>query len=293
LPLQRLLNSPLRTIIFLSLFSLLSRSIELQAQEASAPVQVKQGDIVLITLPLGPDVQSVEGKFLDQSIPFFKKNVDEFAALIGIDLAQPVGPQPLSVTWKKNESIGHRVYMVEVVSASFGTETLKLPKEMVDLDPPTLARVEKEQEQFKAIFNKSDHQRLWQDDFIVPTEGKPMGMFGFRRIMNGQPRNPHTGEDIRAPLGAPVLASNDGKVIMVGDFYFNGNSIVIDHGLGLFSMYFHLSKINVKEGERVKKGEIIGEVGKSGRATGPHLHWGVRLNGARVNPFSLVEKKLG
>ena len=244
-------------------------------------------------MTLEPDVESVVGTFLDQPIRFFKKNKEEFAAMIGVDLAQPIGPQPLSVTWKKKASIGHRTYTLEVVSAAFGTETLKLPKAMVDLDPPTLARVEKEQERFKIIFNKSNDQRLWQENFIVPTEGKPMGKFGFRRIMNGEPRNPHTGEDIRAPLGAPVLASNGGKVIMVGDFYFNGNSVVIDHGLGLFSMYFHLSKINVKEGEMVKKGEIIGAVGQSGRATGPHLHWGVRLNGARVNPFSLVEKKLG
>ncbi|MDC4224937.1 MAG: M23 family metallopeptidase [Candidatus Manganitrophus sp.] len=111
--------------------------------------------------------------------------------------------------------------------------------------------------------------------------------------MNGQPRNPHTGEDISAPLGTPVLASNGGRVILVGDFYFNGQSVIIDHGLGLFSMYFHLAETTVKEGDVVAKGQAIGSVGQSGRATGPHLHWGVRLNGARVNPFSLIEKKLG
>ncbi|TAK06601.1 MAG: M23 family metallopeptidase [Candidatus Manganitrophaceae bacterium] len=292
MPLQRPLNSPIGTATLLSLLLFLLPT-PLRAQDTAAPVQVKQGEIVLITLSLEPDVESVVGTFLNQPIPFFKKNAEEFAAMIGIDLAQPTGSQPLSVTWKKKESSGHRAYPIQIVSASFGTETLKLPKAMVDLDPPTLARVEKEQEQFKVIFNKSDDRRLWQEDFIVPTEGKPMGKFGFRRIMNGQPRNPHTGEDIGAPLGAPVLASNAGKIIMVGDFYFNGRSIVIDHGLGLFSMYFHLSEVNVTEGETVKKGQTIGAVGQSGRATGPHLHWGVRLNGARVNPFSLIEKKLG
>ncbi len=265
----------------------------LQAQETAAPVQVKQGEVALITLTLEPDVQSVVGTFLGQSIPFFKKNPDAFAAIVGVDLAQPIGPQPFSVTWKKKESIGRQEYVIDVISASFGTQDLKLPKAMVDLDPPTLARVEKEQEQQKVIFNKSSDQRLWEDDFIVPTEGKPMGKFGFRRIMNGQARNPHTGEDISAPLGAPVLASNGGRVILVGDFYFNGQAIFIDHGLGLFSMYFHLSQIAVKEGEVVTKWQTIGSVGQSGRATGPHLHWGVRLNGARVNPFSLIEKKFG
>jgi murein DD-endopeptidase MepM/ murein hydrolase activator NlpD len=265
----------------------------LQAQETAAPIQVKQGEIALVTLTLEPEVQSVAGKFLNHPIPFFKKSGEEYAAMIGIDLDQPVGRQPLLVTWKNGESTDRREIAIEVVSASFGTETLKLPKAMVDLDPPTLARVEKEQARMKEIFNQSADQRLWEAAFIVPTEGKVAGTFGLRRIMNGQPRNPHTGEDISAPLGTPVLASNGGRVILVGDFYFNGHSIIIDHGLGLFSMYFHLAETAVKEGEIVTKGQPIGSVGQSGRATGPHLHWGVRLNGARVNPFSLIEKKLG
>ncbi|MBI3802350.1 MAG: M23 family metallopeptidase [Nitrospirae bacterium] len=289
-------NSPIGTFILrlLVIISLCSTPLTVvsQADEAT-PIQVKQGDIAYLTLKLEPEVQSVRGKFLNESIPFFKKGEGEFAAIIGIDLAQAVGPQPLSVTWKKGGSIGTEKYLLHIVPASFGTEKLTLPKKMVDLDPPTLARVEREKQQMLTLFDTSAGQRLWEGDFVVPTEGKIRGSFGQSRIMNGQPRNPHTGEDISAPLGAPVLASNGGKVIMVGDYYFNGNSIVIDHGLGLFSMYFHLSKIAVKEGDQVVKGQTIGSVGQSGRATGPHLHWGMRLNGARVNPFSLVEKKLG
>lgn len=264
----------------------------LQAQE-TAPIQVKQGEIALITLALEPDIPSVMGAFLGHPIPFFKKSADEYAAIIGIDLDQPVGLQPFVVTWKKGESTDRREVAIEVVAVSFGTQSLKLPKGMVDLDPPILARVEKEQARMKEIFNKSADQKLWEAAFIVPTEGKVAGTFGLRRIMNGQPRNPHTGEDITAPLGTPVLASNGGKVILVGDFFFNGHSVIIDHGLGLFSMYFHLAETVVKEGETVVKGQTIGSVGQSGRATGPHLHWGVRLNGARVNPFSLIEKNLG
>lgn len=293
MPPQRLLNSPIRTITFFSIFFLSFFSTPLPAEETAAPIQVKQGEIALITLPLEPESRSVIGKFLDHPIPFFQKNAEEYAAMIGIDLDQPVGLQPLVVTWKNGESTDRREIPIEVVSASFGTQTLKLPKGMVDLDPPTLARVEKEQARMKEIFNKSVDQRLWEAAFIIPTEGKAMGTFGLRRIMNGQPRNPHTGEDISAPLGAPVLASNGGRVILVGEFYFNGHSVIIDHGLGLFSMYFHLAETAVKEGEIVTKGQPIGSVGQSGRATGPHLHWGVRLNGARVNPFSLIEKKLG
>jgi murein DD-endopeptidase MepM/ murein hydrolase activator NlpD len=107
-------------------------------------------------------------------------------------------------------------------------------------------------------------------------------------VINGQSRRPHSGEDISAPLGTPVLAINEGTVQLVADHFFSGKSIVVDHGLGLYSMYFHLSSVVVQAGERVAKAQVIGAVGASGRASGPHLHWGVRLNGARVNPLSLA-----
>lgn len=253
---------------------------------------MKQGEIFPLKLQLKEPVDSAVGKFLDQQIHFYETADRHYAALVGIDLDQAPGPHSLEVTWKRGEATGAESYLIEVLQASFGTENLKLPKGMVDLDPPTLARVEKEQRQQKEVFDLSIPRKLWEGEFLRPVEGKIAGTFGLRRLMNGQPRNPHTGEDITAPEGTPVVAANTGKVILVGDFYFNGHSVIIDHGLGLFSMYFHLSKATVKEGEPVKKGEQIGLVGKSGRATGPHLHWGMRLNGARVNPFSLVEKDL-
>ena len=107
--------------------------------------------------------------------------------------------------------------------------------------------------------------------------------------MNGQPRNPHNGEDISAPHGADVVATNDGVVRLTVDHFFSGKGLFLDHGLGLYSMYFHLSEVLVKEGDLVKAGESVGKVGATGRATGPHLHWGVKLNGARVNPYALLD----
>ncbi len=107
--------------------------------------------------------------------------------------------------------------------------------------------------------------------------------------LQAKPRRSHTGEDISAPTGTPILAPNAGKVVLVGHFFFNGRSVVIDHGLGLISMYFHLSAVDVEKGALVKTGEQIGLVGKSGRVTGPHLHWGMRLNGARVDPYAFVD----
>ena len=119
--------------------------------------------------------------------------------------------------------------------------------------------------------------------------GKRTGIFGSVRIMNGQPRNPHNGEDIGAPLGAEVAATNDGVVRLTVDHVFSGKGVFVDHGLGFYSMYFHLSEILVTDGDLVKAGQILGKVGATGRATGPHLHWGVKLNGARVNPYALLD----
>jgi len=286
------LTGKLSLLSFLFLFIISQPTSDLAAQ---LPIQVKQGEVVPLTLSLKEPIDSAVGKFLNHEIYFYETAGRLYAARLGIDLDQMPGSHSMEVTWKRGETTGSETYLIEVVQASFRTETesLKLPKAMVDLDPPTLARVEKEQKRQKDIFDTSIPRRLWEGRFIAPVEGKVAGTFGLRRLMNGQARSPHTGEDIKAPEGTPVVASNTGKVILVGNFYFNGNAVIIDHGLGLFSMYFHLLNTAVKEGETVRKGDPIGAVGHSGRATGPHLHWGMRLNGARVNPFSLVEQNLG
>ncbi|HZX49401.1 MAG TPA: M23 family metallopeptidase, partial [Nitrospirota bacterium] len=125
-------------------------------------------------------------------------------------------------------------------------------------------------------------------NFIQPVAGDMSDNFGLRRIINGEQKSPHTGVDVDAPEGAPVQASNSGRAIFTDDQFFSGKTLIIDHGLGLFTMYFHLSEILVTDGANVIKGDIVASVGKTGRATGPHLHWGVRLNGARINPLALI-----
>lgn len=189
---------------------------------------------------------------------------------------------------KDDGSLEQRHYTIEVLPVHFATQELTVPKDYVDLDDETAKRAEEEQEKILQSLKKVTGQKYWDGRFIMPVEGKIAGSFGLRRIINGEPRSRHSGEDIKAPKGTEVLATNDGVVALVGDFFFSGKSIIMDHGLGLYTMYFHLDEVDVAEGERIHKGAVLGKVGATGRATGPHLHWGMRIDGARVNPLSVL-----
>jgi murein DD-endopeptidase MepM/ murein hydrolase activator NlpD len=160
---------------------------------------------------------------------------------------------------------------------------------MVDLDPATLARVESEAAALKAVLAAGAAERLWRGRFRHPVEGgRPTGGFGLRRVLNGQPRSPHSGFDWGAPTGTPVVAANAGRATLVAEHFFAGRHVVVDHGLGLFTLYYHLTETRVAPGEPVAVGQVIGTVGATGRVTGPHLHFAVLLNGARVDPEALL-----
>lgn len=254
----------------------------------------RQGQVLLVKVPLSEEAAEVKGAFLDRTIPFFREHRSGEAAgylgLVGIDMQDPPGTYELAVTVRQGEQPAkHRSYHVLVTKEKFTVEHLKLPKDKVDLDDKTLTRWKNEQEQVRQALADNSALRLWQSGFVEPVNGKRTGIFGSVRIMNGQPRNPHNGEDIGAPLGTDVAVTNDGVVRLTVDHVFSGRGVFVDHGLGFYSMYFHLSEVLVKDGDLVKAGQVIGKVGATGRATGPHLHWGVKLNGARVNPYALLD----
>ncbi|HEX5550202.1 MAG TPA: M23 family metallopeptidase [Nitrospira sp.] len=254
----------------------------------------RQGQVVLVKVPVAEEATDVKGTFLDRTIPFFREiragEPSGYLGLVGIDMQDVPGTYELAVTIKNGEQQVRRLsYHVLVAKETFAVEHLKLPKDKVDLDDKTLARWKTEQEQVRQALSDNSALRLWHSGFIEPVSGKRTGIFGSVRIMNGQARNPHNGEDIGAPLGTDVAATNDGVVRLTVDHVFSGKGVFVDHGLGFYSMYFHLSEILVKDGDLVKAGQILGKVGATGRATGPHLHWGVKLNGARVNPYTLLD----
>jgi murein DD-endopeptidase MepM/ murein hydrolase activator NlpD len=177
---------------------------------------------------------------------------------------------------------------VRIDPRTFEKEELTLPDSMVHLRADDGKRVERENGTIGALWPRNSPERMWDGPFAAPVQGRPGSPFGLRRWINGERRSFHTGRDIQAPRGTPVLASNHGRVCLQGDFFFGGKSVFVDHGQGLYTMYFHLSEILVKPGEEVRRGQILGRVGSTGRATGPHLHWGVRMGGARVDPDALV-----
>ena len=160
---------------------------------------------------------------------------------------------------------------------------------MVDLDPETERRAVSEAERLRTLYRTITPERLWRGAFTRPVGGTEPGTgFGSRRIINGKPRMPHGGTDYAAPTGTPVVAVNSGRVALVGDFFFPGRLVAIDHGLGLYTLYFHLDSVAVSQGDPVERGQTIGTVGATGRATGPHLHFGVHVAGARIDPATLL-----
>lgn len=257
-------------------------------QSRTCQTRGAQGDVLLISVTFDGAPQHVKGTFLDRSVWFFPIASGRYAGLLGIDLQDDPGTYHLLVHADYSDGPRRKSVCVTILKKDYPVQRLTLPKSMVELDQATLRRVRDEAQRVRQIFKHESPVRLWRGPFLEPVHGVISGRFGSRRIINGFPRSPHSGEDIAAPQGTPVVAMNSGVVRLTMNHFFTGNGVIIDHGLGLFSMYFHLSDIFVREGQRIAKGEPIGTVGATGRATGPHLHWGIRLNGARVDPYSLL-----
>jgi murein DD-endopeptidase MepM/ murein hydrolase activator NlpD len=253
------------------------------------PASPVQGDVAMVVLSGARGASEVDGSIGGHPLRFFPYG-ETHAALVGIDL----DAKPGKAAWRvrvvdergaAREAAGNIV----IRSRSFPVQRLTLPAPMVDLDPETERRALGEAARLKALYQTVTTERLWHTRFTRPLAGDLSGEgFGSRRIINGQPRMPHSGVDFAAERGTPVVAANRGRVALAGDFFFAGRLVVLDHGLGLYTLYFHLDRVDVGEGMLVEHGEPIGVVGATGRATGPHLHWGAHLGSARVDPMTLL-----
>lgn len=267
-----------RLAVLIGLISLLTTSfVNALPQSASVP-----GGIAVIQLDASAHTQPKA--IYNQSPVAVVKQDNRWYAVVGLNLNTKSGEHFVTSQGKR--------YPFQVSSKDYPEQHIQLKtRKHIDLSAEDLARHRGEKKRALAVFDAFDIEQQPDLNFSKPVEGPYSSPFGLKRFFNGEPRNPHSGLDIAAPTGTPIHAPAAGKVVLTGNFFFNGNVVYMDHGQGLISMFCHMSKIDVKEGDTIEKDQLIGKVGATGRVTGPHLHWSVSLNNARIDPMLLLPKE--
>jgi murein DD-endopeptidase MepM/ murein hydrolase activator NlpD len=276
-----------------------------RAEECGNDVELKlnapdaaQGSLLLAQLSSAKPLDEVAGKWNERDVPFWQErgkehgasSADVRKALLGVDLEKAAGKYEFTVVGQLQS--GERVSCratVEVREGHFATENLTVKKQFVEPNPEQEARAAAELKRLREIYDRVTPERLWEGSFRVPLDGDFKGSnFGKRRVLNGHRGTPHGGVDFPAPAGTPVHASQKGRVVLAEDLFFSGNTVIVDHGLGIYTFYCHFSEIDSKVGDEVAAGTVLGKVGATGRVTGPHLHWGLSVQRARVNALDLL-----
>ncbi len=254
------------------------------------PKLLFQGGICRVTVYPQEGYKVKSANFAANPLILKKMADGGYTGIIGAGLKERPGRKRLTVKLFSDQGVSRVLSRkILVKQKKYPEEHLKVSKKMVEFPPPILRRVLADQQAVRNACSRVTSMIYWDLPFIWPVNSRILSPFGLHRFFNGQPRSPHSGVDLRARTGTVIKAPNHGRVVLVRDCYLSGNTVVIDHGGGLFTLYAHLSQVGVKKGEMVKKGEVIGLAGATGRATGPHLHWGVSLNGVRVDPAMLME----
>lgn len=249
-----------------------------------------QGQAIEVAVSHEAGLEAVHAEWGEHRLPFVRA-ADQWLAVIGVDLEAAAGEHPLVIE-RDFGADGTRAATEQVVVAAqeFPTTELTVEPGYVELSPENQERAARESREIAAIYATLTPERYWNEPFAVPIPDATGGRnFGHRRVFNDQPRNPHSGADLSAGTGTPIEASNRGRVVLAKELFFSGNAVFLDHGQGVYSVYLHLSEILVEPGRMLERGEVLGLAGATGRVTGPHLHWGVRVLDARVDPFTLLE----
>lgn len=294
-----------KKVLFLLIFIILSpiSALSVHSEKLSTPSGVtveinyrvlQRGEVIVVKINDDWTVKEVHIQFLENKYFMAKsKNNSSLLAFVGLDLN--LEPGTYTMEFFIDKTSGGKEYIqtqIPILENKFPLRRLWVPKEFVVPPPEFHERIREEAEMLRALYGKITPKWHGEGRFIIPSSGKVHKNFGDRRIFNDIKRSTHGGVDITAPRGAPIIASNSGRIVLARDLYYAGKAVIIDHGLGLFTLSCHFSKITVEEGDLVRKGDLIGEIGSTGRVTGPHLHWGVKVFGNRIDPFSLLSLNL-
>lgn len=237
----------------------------------------------IAVIPLSMTSNNSQVKFNDKPV-WQIVGKEQSWAILAIPLKQKPG--------KVNYLVGDQVHSFEVKNKAYKEQHLTVKRKHSNPPADQIKRIQKESRLSREAFERfSDiNKNMPYQNLLLPTTGPISSPFGLKRFFNEQARRPHSGIDIAAPRGTDIIAPMDGEIVLTGNFFFNGNSIFIDHGQGLVTMYCHMDKLESQQGQSVKAGDVIGKVGSTGRATGPHLHWTVSLNNTRIEPLLFIDK---
>ena len=262
---------------------------------------IRQGALRVLEVRLNEPVDDLQVTWATQALHFWPDKADPMRhfALVAADLA--LDPNLGRINISAVRASGDRFVCTRSVDVTLGefkmvharVDRLRVNQRFVELDEKDVERSKHESKLMQEIFATVTTERYWTGIFHPPLRTmQPRGNFGRRRVFNGEPRAPHTGEDLRASLGTSVYAPQSGKVVLAKNLFFAGNTVIVDHGLGLYTFFAHLSAFSVKEGDLVKIGQRLGRVGATGRVTGAHLHWSARLGNSRFDPLQLLDLKM-
>ena len=254
--------------------------------------QISPGEVKFISIDFPADAKKIKLKCNKKSIPFILKE-NKIKFFIAESYFSRLKPFDCKIAYVNN--LNKYIYLVakiKVIDKKFRKERLRVDKKRVTLSNSNLLRVKKERKELSILYKKTNKNLLVSDSFRLPLNSKITSFYGTKRIFNNKKSSQHLGTDFRAAVGVPIPATNSGKVVFAGELFYSGKCVIIDHGLNIFTLYGHLSELNTIEGEFIKKGSIIGYAGKSGRVSGPHLHWGVKIQGEWVDGQSLISVNL-
>jgi len=249
-----------------------------------SPVSIRPGDVLRVEIDGSVDDRMTATLF-GQDVPLtFEEGRRRWIGLAGVDLDRVPGSYAVRVA-RRGVEVQQRD--LTLLSKQFAVRRLRVPDNFVNPSPEALEQIAADNKTLTAVYGLATPRR-WVGAFVAPVDGQPTSNFGTRSFYNGQSRSPHAGVDFPGKTGTPIRSPNHGRIALAAPLYFTGNTVIIDHGAGLLSVLAHLSEVRVKAGDLVTADTRIGLVGATGRVTGPHLHWSVRLGGARVDPMSLI-----